>query len=187
VERLDVLDENAVRTGKVEERVRVHELGLWHHSAHVWLFGDDWVLLQKRAANKDTNGGLWYGAAAGHILAGQTPENCAQRETLEELGIALLRRDLVKLGMWQVVESIPAKGWTNREFYHVYLYYCFDRPHSSLQESEVDAVRFVSLQRFAKEIHDEKKRSTFVNRPGYYEWVLKGIKEHLQKRKMNAQ
>jgi len=43
------------------------------------------ILLLKRRGDKKLGGGLW-GFPAGHIEAGETPEQCAWRELREEIG-----------------------------------------------------------------------------------------------------
>jgi isopentenyldiphosphate isomerase len=72
-------------------RSRVHgNPGLIHRSVHVLVLGPDGrLLLQKRSARKDTQPGKWDTSVGGHVGFGQTYEEAARREALEELGLAL--------------------------------------------------------------------------------------------------
>lgn len=113
-ECFDVLDEGGHPTGRTKARSRVHADGDWHRSVHVWLArvapaaaghgasagggdGDGGVdvdgtlqlLLQLRAADKDTYPGRWDVSAAGHIAAGDGSADTAGRELAEELGLDL--------------------------------------------------------------------------------------------------
>lgn len=60
LELFDVLDENGHKTGKTKERSQVHRDGDWHRAVNIWVINDhDEVLLQKRAAHKDSWPGYW--------------------------------------------------------------------------------------------------------------------------------
>ena len=58
--------------------------------------GDDYLMLHRIKKNKDVNAGKWIDVG-GHIEAGETPEECAIRETFEETGLTV--RDLVFRGI----------------------------------------------------------------------------------------
>lgn len=45
------------------------------------------LLLHQRSANKKTYPLYWSGAAAGHLIAGETYEDAARREMKEEIGV----------------------------------------------------------------------------------------------------
>jgi isopentenyl-diphosphate delta-isomerase len=69
-------------------RPRVHALGLWHKSAHVFLFspsGD--IYLQLRAADKDLYPNLWDYSVGEHLQPGEDFHAAAVRGLQEELGI----------------------------------------------------------------------------------------------------
>jgi isopentenyldiphosphate isomerase len=72
-------------------RSRVHgNPSLIHRSVHVLVLGPDGrLLLQKRSARKDTQPGKWDTSVGGHVGFGQTYEEAARREALEELGLDL--------------------------------------------------------------------------------------------------
>lgn len=86
MELLDVLDENANKTGKVEERRVVHEKGLWHAHVGVWLMNEKGELLfQQRASTKKSGPNKWT-RTGGHVDSGETPLQAVQRETKGDKG-----------------------------------------------------------------------------------------------------
>jgi isopentenyldiphosphate isomerase len=72
-------------------RSRVHgNPSLIHRSVHVLVLGADGrLLLQKRSLRKDTQPGKWDTSVGGHVGFGQSYEEAARREALEELGMEL--------------------------------------------------------------------------------------------------
>ena len=98
MELLDIVDENGKPTGETVERKTAHSEGIRHRTAHVWIVrkSDEGaeVLLQKRAMNKDSFPGRYDTSSAGHIQAGDEPEESAIRELHEELGIKASVDDL---------------------------------------------------------------------------------------------
>lgn len=98
MELLDIVDENGKPIGETVERKTAHSEGIRHRTAHVWIVrkSDEGaeVLLQKRAMNKDSFPGRYDTSSAGHIQAGDEPEESAIRELHEELGIKASVDDL---------------------------------------------------------------------------------------------
>ncbi len=84
-----MLDASGALTGVTCARSEVHACGFYHRAVHVWLVAPATreVLLQRRAAHKDSWPGLWDISSAGHISAGQASLDAAQRELEEELGL----------------------------------------------------------------------------------------------------
>ncbi len=69
-------------------RKAIHEGKLIHRAVHIFVrnkHGD--ILLQKRSIWKDRHPSVWDSSAAGHVDAGESYEQSAQRELQEELGI----------------------------------------------------------------------------------------------------
>ena len=61
---------------------------LLHRTVGVLLTNDAGeILLQKRSMTKDMDPGLWGISAAGHVSKGQTDEEAAHREMIEEIGV----------------------------------------------------------------------------------------------------
>ena len=121
-ESLDILDEFGRPTGRIAPKGEAHRLGLWHRCFHCWISGSDpegaYLLLQRRAAEKDTWPGYLDVTAAGHLAAGEEALD-GLREVEEELGLRVEPERLVPLGTRRVEQEIP--GGLDREFHDVFL------------------------------------------------------------------
>lgn len=101
VEMLDIFDDNLSKIGTMS-RAEVHRRGHWHRVFHCWVIardadGVDWVVMQKRAANKETFPNRLDVAAAGHYQSGESIED-GLREVREELGIMPEFSSLIPVG-----------------------------------------------------------------------------------------
>lgn len=86
-ELFEIFDDQGNPRG-LAARPRVHSLGLWHRSAHVFLFGTSGDLyLQLRAAGKDLYPDLWDYSVGEHLQPGETFHTAALRGLREELGV----------------------------------------------------------------------------------------------------
>jgi isopentenyldiphosphate isomerase len=147
-ERVDVLDEYGEPTGEVTWKSEAHRLGLWHRCFHCWVFGTDaagepYLLVQRRAAAKDTWPGYLDVTAAGHLAAGEESLD-GLREVEEELGLRVEPGRLIPLGSRRIEQEIP--GGCDREFHDVFLLFDPTSPERMrLQAEEVEAVLSMSL------------------------------------------
>jgi isopentenyldiphosphate isomerase len=142
-ERVDVLDGLGRPTGEVAWKSEAHRLGLWHRCFHCWVCGSDadgsYLLVQRRAASKDTWPGCLDVTAAGHLRSGEEPLGGGLREVEEELGLRVDPERLLPLGTRRIEQEIP--GGCDREFHEVFLLLDPTHPREMrLQEGEVDAV-----------------------------------------------
>jgi 16S rRNA (adenine1518-N6/adenine1519-N6)-dimethyltransferase len=90
----------------------IHVNNLRHRATHVLIFnqrGD--IFLQKRSIWKDTHPGKWDSSASGHVDAGESYKEAAQRELREELGIEC---PVEKIG------KVPCSAATGWEFIEVF-------------------------------------------------------------------
>ncbi|MDF2923467.1 MAG: hypothetical protein K0R57_2381 [Paenibacillaceae bacterium] len=158
-EQFDIFNEQMVRTGTAS-RKEVHARGLWHQTFHCWILSQEtdkqWsLLLQLRHKDKDTFPDMLDISCAGHLLAGETPDE-GTRELEEELGILA---DPQELQFLQVIaeENLISDSLIDREFCHVCLYEC-SQPMSSyrLQQSEVAGLFRVAVIPFMKLIAGEQ-------------------------------
>lgn len=146
-ELIDVRDESGGRTGQVVWKSEAHRRGLWHRCFHCWIFGSDsgepYLIVQRRAATKDTWPGYLDVTAAGHLATGEEPVD-GLREVEEELGLRVDPGRLVPLGTRRVEQEIP--GGLDREFHDVFLLRDDTPPGNlRLQREEVEAVLHVGL------------------------------------------
>ena len=145
---LDILDESGRLTGEVVPKSEAHRLGLWHRCFHCWICGSDaegaYLLLQRRAATKDTWPCYLDITAAGHLAAGEETLD-GLREVEEELGLRVQPERLVPLGTLKVEQDLP--DGCDREFHEVFLLYDATPPGDlRLQEEEVDALFRLDLE-----------------------------------------
>ena len=96
----DLYDEQGRKTGETWERSRVREIpeGRYHIVCDVLIRHQDGeFLLMRRDPEKDVFPGCLEASAGGSALAGETPEQAARREMLEETGLAA--ENLTLIGM----------------------------------------------------------------------------------------
>ena len=148
-EKVDVLDASGRSTGEIAWKSEAHRRGLWHRCFHCWVStpgdasGGPYLLVQRRAATKDTWPGRLDVTAAGHLAAGEEPLD-GLRELEEELGLRVEPERLIPLGRRRVEQEIP--GGCDREFHEVFLLVDFTPPKNlRLQPEEVETVLRVTL------------------------------------------
>lgn len=150
-ELFDVLDENGHKTGKTKERSQVHRDGDWHRAVNIWVINDhDEVLLQKRAAHKDSWPGYWDISAGGHIVAGEDSLTAALQELYEELGLVVRPGELEYLGSWKS-STRPAPNFINNSFNDLYFLRTSKTVNELvLQDTEVSEAKFIPLDELKK-------------------------------------
>ncbi|HEV2094594.1 MAG TPA: NUDIX domain-containing protein [Rubrobacter sp.] len=148
-ELIDARDPSGEPTGEVVWKSEAHRRGLWHRCFHCWIFGVDagsgepYLLVQRRAATKDTWPGYLDVTAAGHLAAGEGPLD-GLREVEEELGLRVDPGRLAPLGTRRVEQGIP--GGLDREFHDVFLLHDDTPPGDlRLQREEVASVLRIGL------------------------------------------
>ncbi|KRW92172.1 hypothetical protein SD51_05090 [Alicyclobacillus tengchongensis] len=177
-ELLDVLDEQMNRIGTAP-RSQVHEAGWWHQTFHCWLCdsiaGEDMLLLQRRHPSKDTNPGKWDVSCAGHLAAGELPED-GVRELQEELGVAIAPSQLVKLGLAR--HHFRKNGVIDNEFSHVFVLRCgyvHDVHRFQVAADEVSGLYRIAVHSF-KELVDGKSQSAVLDGA---QWTDEGWMHHV--------
>ncbi len=150
-EYIDVLNEDGVKTGEILTRKEVHTKGLWHRAIVIAIINEkNEILLQQRSANKDKNANLWDISVAGHISSGQDAVSAAAREINEEVMIGVEAKvsvtDFRYMFSYRVSQKF-AEDYIENQYYDFFILRKngIRIEHVSMQESEVQAVKFVSL------------------------------------------
>jgi len=141
-ELIDIYNENNEPTGIKEMKSIAHRDGLWHRTAHVWIYNSEGeILLQLRAKNKELYPDMWDISAAGHIGAGESEIVSAIREISEEIGIDASESDLNFFKTRK--HATTYKKIINNEFCYIY-FFKYDKPIASLklQKEEVGDLKF---------------------------------------------
>ncbi len=164
-EYLDVCGENGQPTGETVERGIAHRDGVLHRTAHVWVIrerdGQVQVLLQKRSRMTESFPGMYDVSSAGHIPAGTEPLPSALRELHEELGIEARPEELTYAGSIRCRYEMTFHGKPFRDN-TIRLAFVYREPLNAdaltLQESEVEEVRWFPLEDVAGEIKHRQDR-----------------------------
>ncbi|XP_071920169.1 nudix hydrolase 3 isoform X2 [Coffea arabica] len=174
----------------------VHRDGDYHGAVHVWIYSESTheLLLQQRADCKDSWPGLWDISSAGHVSAGDSSLVSAMRELHEELGI-LLPKDAFELIFVFLQECVINGGtFINNEFNDVYVVTTLDPiplEAFTLQESEVSAVKYLSVEEYrdllAKEDPDYVPYDVNGGYHQVFEIISERYRENLESRSLTLE
>ena len=136
MEYWDLYDRDRIPTGETYQRGKPLPEGRYHMVVHVVIFNSQGqMLIQQRQPFKEGWPNLWDITVGGSAVAGDTSRTAAQREVMEEIGLA------IDLSGEQPKLTIPF----DVGFDDVYtLVMDVDLTTLHLQESEVQAVRWAS-------------------------------------------
>ncbi|WP_100615256.1 NUDIX hydrolase [Confluentibacter citreus] len=178
-EYIDIADATGTLLGISELKSVIHQKGLYHHTAHIWLYtkkGE--ILLSQRSPLKSICPLMWDVSVAGHIDAGESIIKGAIRECQEEISLTLSESDLKKIGVFECFQSYES-GIVDNEFHNTYIAE-LKVPLSELkpQIEEVEALKLVSFNEFENLLKHSETNGHFVasNTP-YYKRVLKAIQK----------
>lgn len=168
VERLDVLDENGNKTGISKSKEEVHAKGLWHGTVQIWLMNSKGeILVQKRSHLKQSRPGKWDNSCAGHMAAGESAIETAVRELKEELNIDIAHENLELLYKSQSKQIEKNGAFINHQHNNVFLVEKdIDITKLTLQEEEVDEVRFIHHEELEQHFHNKTMDLDFY--PDFY-------------------
>ncbi|MFA4846240.1 MAG: NUDIX domain-containing protein [Patescibacteria group bacterium] len=166
-EQCDVLDEHGNPTGQMVDRETAHQQGLWHGVVRVWIVNPDrQLLLQQRSANRKAFPHLWELSASGHMQAGDTAVQTAQRETLEELGLTIDAANFELVFRVTKELTVPDVGSDNEWGENFLVERAVDPADIKLDSHEVAAIRWVPIGELALWYAD--RPTDFYPRPN--EW-----------------
>jgi isopentenyldiphosphate isomerase len=177
-EYIDIANEDGSLTGRKALKSKIHATGLFHHTAHLWLYTKNGhILLAQRSAKKMICPLLWDVSVAGHIDAGETPKQATVRETKEEIGLTLHETDLHSIGIFKCVQHY-ANGIQDNEFHNTFMAE-LKVPITELtpQDTEVEALKLISIATFEHLLEHIGEDLHFIaSNKAYYETVLHHIK-----------
>lgn len=177
-EYIDILNDQGEKTGKTCLKSEAHKKGIFHASVHIWIFDKNKnVLIQKRAADKDTFPNFWDISVAGHISAGEKPLSAALREVEEEIGLIVTEEQLCFIG----TVKIRTQHHTNlidNELHYIYM--CevdFKISLLKIQKEEVSIIKKLPLKQLINSL--DLGTINFVARSNeYYKFVFNAIQEY---------
>ena len=175
-EFLEVYSPEGTKTGQKKSKSEIHRKGLFHSTVHVWIFTEEGnILIQKRSKKKELNPGVWDVSVAGHIKFNENIKKAAKRETLEETGININTKDLLKIGVYRSINIHPTA--IDKEFFHTYILK-IDKNSINLdfKNNEVDDLKFISIEEMESLIKEKNNKIFIGNNRKYYSDVLKSIK-----------
>lgn len=148
LEQFDILNESGEKTGEVRTDNDAHELGLWHRTVHVWVLNSSGkFLVQKRSKEMRAYPGYWFTSAAGHLSAGQSSPEAAQKETEEELGLSLSTGSFKHLFSCKERAILENGSYVANHINDVYLAYSdLNISEFILQKEEVEEVKWISRE-----------------------------------------
>lgn len=135
------------------------------------------LLSQRRSKTMTAHPDLWYNSASGHVSAGQTSLEAAQRETQEELGVTIPQTDFQFLFTIKRHVVLNEGTYNNNEFDDVFLVRS-DLPLSDFHvgKQEVEDLKWISQEEFKKLAIDED--NIFVPEKDEYERLLEYISQN---------
>lgn len=149
-EYLDIVDEQDRVIGK-DTRENVHKNFQIHRGVHVFVLNSKGeILLQKRSEKKDYYPGFMDASVGAQVLSGESYEEAAARETLEELGFK-------PKGLAKVCDY---KSYSERQRESRRLFACCHEGPFKIDEEELEFVKFFPVETIGKEIKKGKMKFT---------------------------
>lgn len=143
-EIFDVVNERDEVVGR-NTRQEVHRLGLLHRAVHILVFNKAGeIFLQKRSQTKDRHPGAWDSSSSGHVDSGETYDQCAVRELMEEIG--LQHPSPARLF------KLAASERTDQE--HVWVYKCNSEGPFTLHPHEIERGEWYAARAVDKWLDD---------------------------------
>ena len=148
MEQFDLFDKYRIPTGKVMERDTKEPENMYRQVIHVIIFNSNGeMLIQQRQSTKKSWANMWDISIGGGVVAGEKPDDAAQRELSEELGISF---DFSKIR-----PSFTSNFNNGFDDYYI-INMDLDISTLKLQESEVQAASWASLEEIQELIGENK-------------------------------
>lgn len=153
-EQVILVDENDNPTGTAE-KMAAHRDALCHRAFSVFIFRQQELLLQQRAAHKYHSPGLWTNTCCSHPRPGEDILQAGQRRLQEEMGI---EARLKSAGRFHYIAHFD-NGLTENEVDHVLIGFISDEAFE-VNPDEVQDYRFVRLAELKQEIDRSPEKFT---------------------------
>jgi len=158
VELLDLYDENAKKLGKTIIRGTPIPQGEFSLAVHIYIYNQhNDFLLQKRSFNKPSLPGIWS-ITCGAVSSGENSLDAAQRETAEEVGLVLDKKD------FEFIARVKRK----RSFVDIFfIKHDFTLDDCTIQEEEVSDIKFctpVELYEMLQGTYNNEKYITIIRK-----------------------
>jgi len=176
-ESIDIYSENNESLNIIKLRSEAHRRGLWHRTAHVWIYNRKAeILLQLRSDSKSIFPNMWDVSSAGHIGAGEIPVESAIRELYEEIG---LKAAIEELKFYKIKkQSSIYRNFLDNEFNYIYfLKFDGDLANFKLQKEEVTDLKFCHSKELKNEINNIPE--SFVPHGQYWFEIIKEVENHI--------
>ncbi len=162
MELVDLYDSQKELTGETVDKKEVPE-GKFRLSVHVWITNDQGeLLLQQRLATAHKFPNMWS-VTGGAVQAGESSLDGVLRELSEELGIKADKEEMNFLASYRRKFDYVDVWLLNRNI---------DVKNIKMQEDEVQAVKWVTMEEFEKMLENKKViRSSY----DYYKLYIKPI------------
>lgn len=135
------------------------DVGFYFKTVRVILLNENnEILIQKRSNNKKIYPGKWEISASGHVEQGENEIDAAIRETKEEVGVSLSKENI------RLINTTTFKNALS----YTYISRIKNSTEFTLEENEVDEVKYVSLYEFKKLLYSDE----FVNKGNEYNEFL---------------
>ena len=173
-EYIDVADKAGKLTGEKALKSTIHQKGLYHHTAHLWLYTKEKkIVLAQRSAKKTICPLLWDVSVAGHIDTGETPKKAIVREAKEEIGLSINTADLQNVGIFKCFQTYE-NGIIDNEFHNTFIAELKTPINTlKLQTEEVEALKLVTVNEFKTLLANSESNMHFVaSNHAYYITVL---------------
>ena len=147
MELWDIYDHNGIKTNSIIKRGEKIKDGFYHLASEVWIINSkSELLIQKRSSIKKTLPGIW-GMTTGCMVSGEDSLTGSIREAKEEIGINLIRDNMIKINRLIHDDTI----------WDVYaIKQDFDLSKAILQVEEVSAVKWITIPKLKEMISMSK-------------------------------
>ena len=138
------------------DKLDAHIHNVPHVAISIFLFDNEHLLLQQRAATKYHSAGLWANTVCSHPRWNETPDACAERRLMEEMGCSASLSDFGQIDYTAQVG----------ELYENESVHCFfgQLPQRSLADNfnplEVAAIEWLTIPQIVQKIESQPKRFT---------------------------